>query len=52
MLAKFKVSKGEKTPDCSRTKRTKAGDYKCKESEADWGVEVRMLSIFDLLLQH
>jgi hypothetical protein len=33
MLAKFKVSKGEKTPDCGRTKRTKAGDYKCKESD-------------------
>ena len=37
LLSQFKVGKGEKTPDCSREKRTKARlDNKCKKSVSDW----------------
>jgi hypothetical protein len=52
MLSEFEVSKGEQTPDCSRAERTKAGDDKCKESKADGGIEICMLSVLDLLLHH
>jgi hypothetical protein len=48
----LKISKGEQTTNCCRTEGTKAGYHKSEESEANGGVEVSMLAIFDLLLEN
>jgi hypothetical protein len=37
-------------PDCSRAEGAKAGADKWKESKADWGIEICMISVLDLLL--
>ena len=52
MLVQFEISKGTKTPNCSRTIRSKTGDNKGKESKTNRSVEIRMFTILDLLLLH
>ena len=52
MLAQFEISKGKKTPNCSRPIRSKTGDNKGKESKTNRSVEIRMFTILDLLLLH
>ena len=52
MLAQFKISKGKKTPHCSRPIRSKTGDNKGKESKSNRSIEISMFTILDLLLLH
>jgi hypothetical protein len=52
VLAQFKISKGKKTPHCSRPIRSKTGDNKGKESKSNRGVEISVFTILDLLLLH
>ena len=52
VLAQFEISKGKKTPSCSRPIRSKTGDNKGKESKSNRSVEIRVFTILDLLLLH
>ena len=52
VLAQFKISKGKKTPHCSRPIRSKTGDNKGKESKSNWNVEISVFTILDLFLLH
>ena len=48
VLLQFKISKGEKTSNSSRAKRTEIRGNKSKESKSNWGIKISMLMILDL----
>jgi hypothetical protein len=45
VLEQFKISKGEKTPDCSRLKRSETGDDASKERKTERGIESGVFTI-------
>ena len=52
MLAQFKISKREKTTNCSRPVRSKTGNNEGEEGKSDRSIKISMFTILNLFLLH